>query len=220
MSQRFSQELLEANRDTWDEAINHRFVTELFEGTIDDTVMAGYLDQDYRFFEAFLQLLGAAITTADRLDARLRYASFAGEMVNSEDTYFQRAFDALGVTDELRASTPDTPSAGGFVDLMREAASSQNYSAVVAVLMVTECLYRDWAARAPENHPESFVHHEWITLHDNPDFLSFATFLEQEADRSGAQDAETAHDFFRRAVELELGFFNDTYKYPLKGIHA
>lgn len=154
MSQRFSQELLEANRATWDEAINHRFVTELFEGTIDDAVMAGYLDQDYRFFEAFLQLLGAAITTADRLDARLRYASFAGEMVNSEDTYFQRAFDALGVTDELRASTPDTPSAGGFVDLMREAASSQNYSAVVAVLMVTECLYRDWAARAPENHPE------------------------------------------------------------------
>ncbi|GAA1450961.1 TenA family protein [Nesterenkonia lacusekhoensis] len=220
MSQRFSQELLETNRETWEQAINHRFVTELFEGSVDDEVMAGYLDQDYRFFEAFLQLLGAAITTADRLEARLRYASFAGEMANSEDTYFQRAFEALGVSDELRAATPDTPSAAGFCDLMREAAASQNYSAVVAVLMVTECLYRDWAAKAPQNRPESFIYHEWITLHDNADFLDFATFLEQEADRSGAQDAQTAHDYFRRAVELELAFFNDTYTYPLNGIHA
>ena len=43
---RFSDELRDAHREKWDAAVGHRFVQELFDGTIDDGVMAGYLVQD------------------------------------------------------------------------------------------------------------------------------------------------------------------------------
>src|SRR5690625_5709448 len=91
------------------------------------------------------------------------------EVAGAENSCFLRAFDALGVTGRDRASIPSTPATDGFLALFREAADTRDYAAILAVLLVTEWLYLDWAAAAPRPLPDSFVHAEWITLHDNPD---------------------------------------------------
>ena len=44
-TQRFTDLLREQNHTTWEKAVTHRFVQELFDGTIADPVMAGYLVQ-------------------------------------------------------------------------------------------------------------------------------------------------------------------------------
>ncbi|EXL09738.1 hypothetical protein BG36_21620 [Aquamicrobium defluvii] len=56
---------------------------------------------------------------------------------------------------------------------MREAATSGSYTATLAVLNVAEWLYLDRAIRAPATLPQNFIHGEWISLHDNPDFRDF-----------------------------------------------
>ena len=50
--------------------------------------------------------------------------------------------------------------------------------------MVAEWLHLDWAIRAPQPLPNNFVHAEWITLHDNPNFRGFVDFLRTELDVS------------------------------------
>ena len=86
-----------------------------------------------------------------------------------ENTYFLRAFAALGVTELRRAADPDTQPSAGFKAIMREAAETRSYAAALSVLVVAEWLYLDWASRAPKPLPDNFVHSEWITLHDNPE---------------------------------------------------
>jgi thiaminase (transcriptional activator TenA) len=88
--------------------VGHRFVKELFAGAVPDAVMAGYLIQDHRFLDSFLTLLGAALASADRFEARLRFGRFIGMVSGEENTYFLRAFEALGVTEDRRAADPDT----------------------------------------------------------------------------------------------------------------
>ncbi len=216
---RFSDELRDTHREKWDAAVGHRFVQELFDGTIDDGVMAGYLVQDYRFLDSFLQLLGAAMSTADELAPRLRLSQFIGEVAGDENTYFLRSFKELGVSDEQRDNTPDTPACAGFTGLMREAAETRSYAAALGVLVVAEWLYLDWATNAPEERPESFVHNEWIELHDYPEFHTLVEFLRGEVDRIGErseEDRAIINDFFGRAVALELDFFNNSYEQPLE----
>lgn len=216
---RFSDELRDTHREKWDAAVGHRFVQELFDGTIDDGVMAGYLVQDYRFLDSFLQLLGAAVATADELAPRLRLSQFIGEVAGDENTYFLRSFKELGVSDEQRDNTPDTPACAGFTGLMREAAETRSYAAALGVLVVAEWLYLDWATNAPEERPESFVHNEWIELHDYPEFHTLVEFLRGEVDRIGErseEDRAIINDFFGRAVALELDFFNNSYEQPLE----
>ena len=212
MSERFTETLRRASEPAWSQAVQHRFVTELFTGAIPDRVMAGYLIQDHRFLDSFLTLLGAAIATADSFDARLRFGSFVGMVSGEENTYFLRAFEALGVTEKERTEAPDTKPTKGFQAIMREAAATRSYAAALSVLNVAEWLYLDWAMKAPKPLPANFVHAEWITLHDNPDFRDFVAFLRAELDRVGPAEEAVSKDFFLRAVALERAFFDAAYE--------
>ncbi|MEO9336780.1 TenA family protein [Mesorhizobium sp. SB112] len=212
MSARFTEILRQKSEPSWTQAVNHRFVTELFDGMIEDQVMAAYLIQDHRFLDSFLTLLGAAIATTDSFEARIRFGRFIGMVSGEENTYFLRAFEALGVTERQRSTTPDSIPTAGFKALMYEAANTRSYAAVLSVLNVAEWLYLDWAMKAPKPLPENFVHAEWITLHDNLDFRDFVSFLREELDRVGPAEPEVSEDFFLRAVALEKAFFDAAYE--------
>ena len=212
MSQRFTELLRQASEPVWSQATGHRFVRELLAGTVPDAAMARYLIQDHRFLDAFLTLLGAAVATADSFEARLRLGRFIGMVSGEENTYFLRAFEALGVTPAEREQRPDTQATAGFKAIMREAAATRSYAATLAVLNVAEWLYLDWAMKAAAPLPRSFVHAEWITLHDNPDFRDFVAFLRAELDRVGPAEEALSRDFFLRAVTLERAFFDSAYE--------
>jgi thiaminase/transcriptional activator TenA len=211
MSERFTEILRAASEPAWSDAVGHRFVKELFAGAVPDAVMARYLIQDHRFLDSFLTLLGAALASADTFEARLRFGRFIGIVSGEENTYFLRAFEALGVTEDRRASDPDTQPTIGFKAIMREAAKTRSYTAALSVLVVAEWLYLDWASRVPQLRPENFVRAEWIMLHDNPDFRGFVDFLRAELDRIGPAHEDLCRDFFCRAVALELSFFEAAY---------
>jgi thiaminase/transcriptional activator TenA len=211
MSERFTEILRAASEPAWSDAVGHRFVKKLFAGAVPDAVMARYLIQDHRFLDSFLTLLGAALASADTFAARLRFGRFIGMVSAEEDTFFVRAFEALGVTEDRRTADPDTQATAGFKAITREAAETRSYAATLSVLVVAEWLYLDWASRAPKPLPDNFVHAEWITLHDNPDFRDFVGFLRAELDRIGSAQADWCRDLFRRAVALEFSFFEAAY---------
>ncbi|GAB7529576.1 TenA family protein [Pseudomonas sp. 3A(2025)] len=211
MNERFTETLRRQSEPAWSAAVEHRFVHELFAGTVDERVMGRYLIQDHRFLDSFLTLLGAAIATADSFESRLRLGRFAGMISGEENTYFLRSFEALGITEQQRLEAPDAAATAGFKAIMREAAATRSYAAALAVLNVAEWLYLDWASRAPQPLPANFVHAEWITLHDNPFFRDFIDFLRAELDRVGPAEEALSRDFFLRAVQLEREFFDTAY---------
>src|SRR6201981_395654 len=75
MSERFTETLRGASEPGWSHAVGHRFVKELFAGTLADTVMARYLIQDHRFLESFLILLGAALASTDTFERQAMHVS-------------------------------------------------------------------------------------------------------------------------------------------------
>src|SRR5258705_10472021 len=140
MPERFTETLRAASEVGWSHAVQHRFVNELFAGAVPDAVMARYLIQDHRFLGSFLVLLGAALASADTFAARLRFGRFIGMVSAEENTYFLRAFEALGVTETRRAADPDTQPTIGFKALMRAAADTRSYSAQLSSVESSECL--------------------------------------------------------------------------------
>lgn len=218
MTTSFFTQLKGDNASTWHAATHHRFVEELFTSSVPSSAMSSYLLQDFRFADAFVALIGAAVATADQYPARRRFGQQLGMICNDEHDYFVRALRAMGVPaselDPESTTTPDKPATKGFKELMHQAAESRSYAAILAVLAVAEGLYLDWAQRAPEPLPENFVYREWIDLHDGPFFIDFVEFLKAELDRVGRSDPEEekkAAQYFKRAVDLELAFFDAAY---------
>jgi thiaminase/transcriptional activator TenA len=200
-----------AHAADWEATATHRFVRELCAGTIPTAVMRRYLVQDYQFLDRFVALIGAAIAGADSFAARLRLARFLAMITSDENTYFQRSFDLLGVPAAERRSPALTETTIGFQALMKEAADSRSYPRCLAVLVVFEGLYLDWAERHVGPPPPEFIHAEWITLHRNPFFRDFVGWLRAELDRAGPAEEAACDALFGRAVALERRFFDDLY---------
>lgn len=94
----FTAWLRETTEPVWTRVVEHRFTDALIRGDIPVEVMTRYLVQDYRFLDRLVALLGAAIACADGYEARIPLCRFAAAVTGVENTYFQRAFDALGVS--------------------------------------------------------------------------------------------------------------------------
>jgi thiaminase (transcriptional activator TenA) len=168
MAERFTETLRAASEPGWSHAVGHRFVKELFAGATPDAVMARYLIQDHRFLDRFLTLLGAVLANADTFAARLRFGRFIGMVSSEENTYFLRAFEALGVPEVRRAAIPirRRPPAS-----RRSCARRRILAAMLPCFRSSswpEWLYLDWASRAPKPRPRTTLcTPKWFTLHDN-----------------------------------------------------
>ena len=203
---------------TWDAAVHHRFVAELFTGTVDDSVMKKYLVQDYQFFESFISMLGACVAHTDAVGPKLRFATQLGFLAADEDSYFLRAFAEVGVPAAEYDDPTLTGPTSGFRDLMEEAVASASYAQLLVVLVIAEWLYLDWGERE-DTTPQRHVHAGWIDLHRGDGFRSWVQFLVDELERvfptgddgesTAARDRLTR--IWCRAVDLELAFFDDAY---------
>jgi len=143
------------------------------------------------------------------------HARQLGVLAGPENDFFARALDALDVPVEERSAPQLLPPTAGFLDLMHAARRSADYPRCLAVLLVAEWLYLDWATRPTATPPTEPVQREWIELHRGPAFQRWVTFLRSEFDRVTAGLAGAAREVvtadFTRAVELELAFFDAAY---------
>ena len=205
-------ELLKSSQKDWQAAVNHRFVKELFEGTIENEVLKEYLIQDYHFFDAFLSMLGACVAHADKLESKLRFAKQLGFLEADEDGYFQKAFRELKVSEKdyleatLHLVTKD------FQKLMYSAVASSDYAQLLVMLVIAEGLYLDWGSKDLPL-PESYLHQEWINLHRGHFFTEWVQFLVDELNRvgKGLEDLTELQERWNQAVALELAFFDIGY---------
>ena len=205
-------QLLEGSKENWQKAIHHRFVKELFEGTLEHQVLRTYLIQDYQFFDAFLSMLGACVAYADNLDSKLRFSKQLGFLSSDEEGYFQKAFELLGVPEKDYLSPTLDVVTKQFQDLMYSAVQSADYAQLLVMLVIAEGLYLDWGSKDLPL-PETDVHREWIKLHRGEFFSDWVQFLVNELNRVCQQGVKVKdlQERWNKAVSLELAFFELGY---------
>nr|WP_239528933.1 TenA family protein [Paenarthrobacter ilicis] len=209
----FAEELKKTCAQDWDASVNHPFVDQLLDGSLGDDHLRGYLVQDYQFCDAFTALLGQAVASAPSLPSRLVFAGVLGAFASDENTYFQDSFEELDVPEADRTAPALGTATRDFDALMRSALATRSYPEVLAVLLVAEWLYGDWAARAgdPDTWPAQAKHAEWIRLHNNPGYNAWVTWLRDEFDAvepSSPQQRQRVAVTFAEAVRLERAFFD------------
>jgi thiaminase/transcriptional activator TenA len=195
----------------WRNAVEHRFVRELGDGTLENAVFRRYLEQDYAFVETLVGAFGHALGAAPSMAAKGRLAAFLCTLTDEENDYFERSFDALGTDGDAEP----TPTTRAFVDLVERAANEGGYGETLAVLVPAEWTYETWATGIDEPYPDRFYLAEWIDLHATPEFVSVVDWLRSELDRELAaaspRRTQRIERLFRRTVELEREFFDAAY---------
>ncbi|MFB6206527.1 MAG: TenA family protein [Haloglomus sp.] len=212
---RYTEWLRARTGDDWAGATEHRFVRELAADELDDDAFRRYLVQDYAFVDALTSLVGHAAGHAPTVEARVELADFLTTVGTDEDDYFRRSFDALDVPESDRTDPDLLPVTRAFEDLLGRAARG-GYAEALAVLVAVEWVYLEWATAATAgSRPERFYLDEWIDLHAVPAFREFVGWIREQLDAVGpalsARRERRVDRLFRRAVELEVAFFDAAY---------
>jgi thiaminase/transcriptional activator TenA len=182
----FTEDLRAAAGEQWNRVVHHKFTKELAKGTIDREVLKRYLIQDFRFLDAFVVSLASVISHCRTLEDRIPGCQFLALITGKENTYFHRSFERLNVSAEDRAKIPDATCTTKFCNLMREVALQGGLGEMLAVLVVCEWSYLDWALIVEkETNRDDFVTFEWVDLHSGEHFSNVVSYLRSLLDKEG-----------------------------------
>jgi thiaminase (transcriptional activator TenA) len=199
-----AQQLWGANSDLAACCLVHPFVQGLAQGNLPSDVFAGYVAQDASFLESFARAYALAIAhSPDRASLIAFNALLQGVLEELE----LHAGYAERLQINLEATTP-LPATTAYTSFLLNTAMGGDAGLICAAMTPCLRLYA-WLGqqlRTQVGQPEH-AYADWINTYADPGFEHLTRGLEELLDRLAVADTPVA-DTYRRAMELELAFFD------------
>lgn len=190
------------NADLAAAALAHPFVRGIADGSLAHDAFAAYVAQDAFFLEGFARAYGLALEHSADESSR---AAFAELRAGVRDELRLHAAYAASLGLDLDRVVP-SPTTRAYLDFLDRAALS---ALGLACASMTPCmrLYAHLGQALVDDVAEPYG--EWARTYADPAFEQLAATLERLLDAHGTDSSETRLTY-RRAMELELAFFDET----------
>ena len=209
-----SDELRQAEADLWERMVTHPFVQELGDGTLPIEKFRRYFLQDYLFLHVLAKVVGLAVAKAPSLEAAQPLSPFLDTVLSAENALFFRAFQELGMPPEEYRDAQSLPTTLAMGNFMLATAHQGSFEDIVAILMVTEWTYYDWATRLAQagKRPEQPIYREWIDIHAAQELGDFVSALRTRVDTAVAPHmVPRMQQLFRTTLRYEYLFWEMAY---------
>jgi thiaminase len=201
----FTDRLIEANRAVWAAMAGHPFVLGLARGTLPDSALQAWVQQDRIFVVQERRVLAAlrAHGLPSRLDDLL--ADLDRSLVLEADAFTRTAAEH-GFAPEVEP----WPVCLGYTSYLRCAAYDGALEGLTALYAAERAYLDTWTAVATLS-PGDSPYHAWIQNWSGEAFRTFVSALGRDLDQlAGAPSPALAHRLgvlFTRAARFELAFW-------------
>jgi len=199
-------------RTLWDEnadlaaaALDHPFVRGLGDGTLPRDVFAGYVGQDAFFLDSFVRAYALALAHSPDRAARDAFADLlAGvrEERRLHASYAQRWDIDLGTVAPGSATL-------AYTDFLLATAALGGVGLTCAAMTPCMRLYAHLGHSLAAGASDTYA--EWVTTYADSAFEELTGTLEGLLD-AHADDNTVVHETYRRAMQLEVAFFEAAYR--------
>jgi thiaminase (transcriptional activator TenA) len=206
-----SQTLWKENEDLARAALEHRFVRGIGDGSLPLESFQSYVAQDAFFLESFARAYALA-HSPDR-DSMSNFADLI-----------------MGVLEELELHGSYAEKWGVRVDGVVPAGATLAYTDFLLSTAALKSVGETCAAMTPcmrlyaflgrslakeEGQDQDNPYADWIATYSDPEFDALAATLERLLDRY-ASDTPGTRSAYRRAMELEIAFFEANYEAEIR----
>ena len=199
-----SNTLWESNYELALLSLKSKFVQGLKTGNLPKNIFQEYVSQDYFFLESFSRAYGLAVSKSkDKNSIKVLSQLLVGvsEELILHETY-AKEWDIDLTNNYIK---PATKNYTAFLD---EVSKKQN--AVEIMFAMTPCMrLYSWIGKSLSKNVLNNPYKEWIITYSDKNFDNLAKSLENLIDSSKEEyDFNQANYLYKRAMELELEFFN------------
>jgi thiaminase/transcriptional activator TenA len=199
-----AQQLWDANSALAQRCLEHSFVQGLAQGNLPADVFAGYVAQDASFLESFARAYALAIAHSPDQASLIAFNGLLQGVLAELDLH---AGYAQRWAINLEATTP-LPATTAYTAFLLATAKAGDPGLICAAMTPCLRLYA-WLGqqlRAQVGQPEH-AYADWINTYADPGFEQLTQQLEGLLNRL-ATAGTPLDDTYRRAMELELAFFD------------
>ena len=185
-------------------SLNSKFVQGIKNGKLPKNIFQEYLSQDYYFLESFARAYGLAVSKSkDKNTIRTLSQLLNGvsEELILHETY-AKEWDINLLNNTIKPTTKN------YTDFLYDV--SKNYSAVEIMYAMTPCMrLYSWIGKSLSSSDYQHQYKDWIETYSDENFENLASSLEKLIDTyEDSYDVDKASYLYKRAMELELDFFN------------
>jgi thiaminase/transcriptional activator TenA len=195
-------DLWKANGEAAQRILAHGFVRGLGDGTLPVNSFKGYVAQDAYFLEAFARAYAFCLANSTE---RANLHGFAELIAGVLEELKLHAGYAARWKVDLSCVTP-IAATQAYVDFLLETAQGGNLGETIAAMTPCMRLYAFLGQMLSRAEAAPF-YSEWIRTYADPGFEALAVRLEELLD-AHATDSEAVRANYRRAMDLEYGFFD------------
>ena len=200
---RLSKALWDENAGLARASLKHRFVRGLGDGSLPLVSFREYVAQDAFFLESFARAYALALAHSPDGEGMREFAGLVAGVL--EELRMHEGY-AEGWGVELSRVEP-TSATMNYTDFLLSTASLKSVGETCAAMAPCMRLYAYLGqALAAEGYEPDNPYAEWIETYADKGFEGLATKLETLVDRY-AEDTPAVRVAYRRAMELELDFF-------------
>ena len=185
-------------------SLNTKFVQGLKKGCLPKNIFQEYLAQDYFFLETFARAYGLAVSKSkDKYSIRKLSELLMGvsEELILHETY-AKEWDIDLSNNIIKKTTKN------YTDFLDD--TSKKLSSVEIMFAMTPCMrLYSWIGKSLYEEDFDDKYKEWIITYSDVSFENLANSLENLIETSKeSYDVNQAQYLYKRAMELELEFFN------------
>ena len=209
-----SDQLLAAGEAIWDAQIEHPFVVELAEGTLDEDAFRHWVEQDYRYLLDYARVFAIAGTKAADEPTMTHLLGVAHEILDFEMDLHREFAANYDLTREDLENVRKAPTCVAYTNFLVRTAHEGSIAEIAAAIYPCGQGYLDVAEHMTDLATEDHRYTPFIEKYTSDEFREAVAWMREFVDRTGEQypgEHEAMREAFLTSARLEHEFWEMAY---------
>lgn len=214
---RFSEQLREITKDSWDKSLKHPFVKGIATGDLPLETFKNYIMQDIYYLKHYGKVHAFAAAHADDFHVSASLADKAKNTAEAELTVHKEHAEILNITDEDIKNFKPAPTAYAYTSHLYRASLSGSLAQIIAAILPCYWLYAEIGMKYKDAEPDEEIYRNWIGMYAS-DWFQESTdemidLMDDLADKAGEDEKNRITEQFVIAKDYELAFWEMSYTF-------
>ncbi len=210
-----TQKLWQENEDIYSEILEHPFLLQLQDGTLNRDVFAFYIVQDLFYLREFAKALKAIAAKAPNEEWKNTLIEHAEGTLSEEKKLHESIFEEYGITPEAEQGMTPAPEAFAYTTYLLATAHEGSFSEGVAILLPCYWIYWEVGKRLSKNGSKEPTFQKWIDTYASEDYgavvLEMIKITETVAKAAGKEELRKMKEHYRRGCRYEWMFWDSAF---------
>lgn len=214
----FSERMFSKGKNIWEACLEHPFLKELSEGTLDEDKFSFYVKQDYVYLIDYIKLFALGMVKADSLEDMQAFSKCAHTIVNIEMNGHVKFAKKFGISkSELEATKPNSSNLS-YTKFMLQVSTEGGLAELVAALLPCMWSYAFIGGTLVKN-PKALEHplyKEWILTYASEEYNTENNWCIELIDRLAEglpeRELQKLEEIFILSSKYEYMFWDACYK--------